>query len=153
MLCVTIAAAWLLSRWRGVHYGWRANGGYRYVEIRSGAIFVGGLGPPYVVNEADIRLRLTQNPLAMQTWFWRPTYSPAGSGAIRNELSFATVPLWLPCAVAVVSTAFLFYRDRRSARRSREGRCVGCGYDLSGVSAKCPECGREAAWGCHDAAR
>jgi hypothetical protein len=30
----------------------------------------------------------------------------------------------------------------RARCRRHRGRCVGCGYDLSGVSGKCPECGQ-----------
>jgi hypothetical protein len=36
-------------------------------------------------------------------------------------------------------------RAVRRAIRLRRGRCPACGYDLSGVRRKCPECGRGAA--------
>lgn len=31
----------------------------------------------------------------------------------------------------------------KARRHRRQGRCTACGYDLSGASASCPECGEE----------
>jgi hypothetical protein len=62
---------------------------------------------------------------------------------LGNSEEMAAVPLLYLSALLAVPTAWLFHRDRRRVRWSREGRCVGCGYDLSGVSGKCPECGKE----------
>ena len=48
---------------------------------------------------------------------------------------------WLPFACVG------FWRTLRALgpnRRRKMGLCVGCGYDLSGVKGKCPECGRGA---------
>jgi hypothetical protein len=57
------------------------------------------------------------------------------------------VPLYIPLALIAVPSAWLFYRDQRASCRARAGCCVGCGYDLSGVSTKCPECGRSVSAG------
>ena len=52
-----------------------------------------------------------------------------------------------PILPLAILTAWLFYRDRRNVRWAETGRCVGCGYDLSGLpaGAGCPECGKGAA--------
>jgi hypothetical protein len=70
-------------------------------------------------------------------WRWKVRWST------ELRIQQIAVPLYLPLAVLALPTVWLFYRDRRSVRWSREGRCAGCGYDLSGVSGKCPECGRD----------
>ena len=50
-----------------------------------------------------------------------------GSVLLYGALSFAGVTAW---------------RSARGWRRRRRGRCVGCGYNLTGnVSGTCPECG------------
>jgi hypothetical protein len=75
-------------------------------------------------------------------WAWRPSTQVA---ATVPTITITWVPLYIPFTLLALPTAWIFYRDRRSVRWRREGRCLGCGYDLSGVSGKCPECGREAA--------
>ncbi len=51
---------------------------------------------------------------------------------------------WLLLAtVAAVFPAIAFVGNYR--RGLREGRCVGCGYDLRATPERCPECGRVAA--------
>jgi hypothetical protein len=48
----------------------------------------------------------------------------------------------VPIAVLLVTAALCTWRWRRLKRLMRRG-CHGCGYDLSGISARCPECGLE----------
>ena len=48
------------------------------------------------------------------------------------------IPLWLPFGIAVIPTAILWSRDRRSVKT---GHCPDCGYNLTGnESGICPEC-------------
>ena len=50
------------------------------------------------------------------------------------------LPLWIPCFILAIPTAYLFWLDRRAIPPHC---CQGCGYDLTGnVSGACPECGR-----------
>src|SRR5206468_310739 len=42
-------------------------------------------------------------------------------------------PLYIPFAVLALPSACLIYRDRRRVRWAGAGRCVRCGYDLSGL--------------------
>ncbi len=47
--------------------------------------------------------------------------------------------------ISIIANAlmFVYRRQRRHERRRRTGRCLECGYDLTGVVAgRCPECGR-----------
>ena len=45
---------------------------------------------------------------------------------------------------AVLASPVLAFRVWRRVRRRRRGRCVACGYDLSGLApgGACPECGK-----------
>lgn len=53
----------------------------------------------------------------------------------------ADAAFWgLPVPLITLSVSAL-----RRARRRRRGRCIGCGYDLSGCGAVCPECGQRRA--------
>lgn len=49
------------------------------------------------------------------------------------------LPLWIPLLLSGGPAGLLWWLD---SRRPRRGRCVNCGYDLTGnVSGTCPECG------------
>jgi hypothetical protein len=51
-------------------------------------------------------------------------------------------PIWI--LAVVLSTPFVLFvlRWYRARARARTGRCVPCGYDLTGnISGQCPECG------------
>jgi len=56
-----------------------------------------------------------------------------------------TIAFWWPLGLFVVLTMILVYTAHPLRRRrwQREGRCLSCGYDLTGnVSGVCPECGK-----------
>jgi hypothetical protein len=51
-------------------------------------------------------------------------------------------PHWLPLILLGISPAVALFRGLRRCRRVLLGRCLACGYDLTGnVSGRCPECG------------
>ncbi len=55
-------------------------------------------------------------------------------------------PAYLPLAVSVVLLSLpggvLWARHRRDSRRLKQNRCIGCGYNLTGIHGpRCPECG------------
>lgn len=62
-----------------------------------------------------------------------------GGGTIH----ILTCPLWLPLILfAAYPTIALIRGPLRRQRRRKRGRCVKCGYDLTGnTSGVCPECG------------
>jgi hypothetical protein len=137
-----VLLAWLLSGWLifGVflyssrYHTWVCKVVVGRLEV-DGGFDPDGAGPDSWRGPAVVRMNY---PL----WRWRFLYDKAyyPAGGWRCNLA---IPLWASFCVLLVPTIWLFYRDRRRVRWSREGRCVGCGYDLSGVSGKCPECGRE----------
>jgi hypothetical protein len=117
-------------------HAWVAFKGYRWLlSVGDGGILV-----------ERCNVYMGPNPLE-PGWHW--DFQSSGtqwlSWPSRSQWGGAYVPLWVPLLTVAAATAALWYLDRRSVRWSHEGRCVGCGYDLSGVSGKCPECGREAA--------
>ena len=80
-------------------------------------------------------------------FFWRPrvtklTFKRPGENAPQPVIhSVLLIPLWIPFAIIVLPTAYLFWRDRC---RIPSGHCQKCGYDLTGnVSGVCPECGEK----------
>jgi uncharacterized paraquat-inducible protein A len=44
---------------------------------------------------------------------------------------------------AVVWTTWIIRKYRRELKRSREGLCMYCGYDLRQSKDRCPECGQK----------
>ena len=55
------------------------------------------------------------------------------------------VPIWIPFILFAAYPSVVFTRGPlRPWRRRRRGRCLKCGYDLTGnESGVCPECGSE----------
>jgi hypothetical protein len=89
--------------------------------------------------------RVFYNPPTPKTRAW----GLFGYGVYRMEFSpsqvvwGATLPLWL-IAIVGAALAILAIRRARHVRemQRRAGRCVACGYDLTGnISGICPECG------------
>jgi len=78
--------------------------------------------------------------------FWMPRYrAPKDHGPLPMVSSMSrytggslSIPHWLILLVLAIPTVMFWQADRPKP----EGRCAGCGYDLTGnVSGICPECG------------
>ena len=78
-----------------------------------------------------------------------PFINLAGLVAGRWEYeALSGFTLTVPCWLAVVLTGALpvmwywrFRRKRAERRRSVQGLCIACGYDLRATKDRCPECG------------
>ncbi|QKK09760.1 MAG: hypothetical protein HND58_17380 [Planctomycetota bacterium] len=65
-----------------------------------------------------------------------------GPGVIYSKQDFV-LPLWLTLSLSLAALWGVWRFGLEERRREVEGRCVGCGYDLSGTEGVCPECGGE----------
>src|SRR5262249_26518553 len=133
-LCAVMLASWGASRWiliKVTHVGEYSS----LAGVSNGGIFVlwfrGSArhwpGPGWHID----------GERCGPAWRWRAGWDT------ELGITRVAIPLYTPFTLLGLPTAFLFHRDRRSVRWAREGRCVWCGYDLSGVTGPCPECGRE----------
>lgn len=63
-----------------------------------------------------------------------------------TRAGFATIPLWAPTLLALLTTATAWRCDAVARRRARVGLCPTCHYDRAGLAAgaDCPECGAAA---------
>lgn len=59
---------------------------------------------------------------------------------------YMRIPTYALIAPVLLVTCFAWRRDLIASKRSREGSCSKCGYDLSAtpIGTKCPECGARA---------
>ena len=67
--------------------------------------------------------------------------APATIPAKRISGTSIVIPSWIPLLLSAMPLT-MAWRPWRRAHRAAAGRCVQCGYDLSGTPDKCPECGR-----------
>jgi hypothetical protein len=142
-VCVLFAGAWLVSRWYKVDASLWTPRRVLYVILANGRVRVQ-------------QVVLLDCPVVNQ-WLWRAHWAPVDpwdvgwswlpeeGGEARPgvyDTWHVTVPDYAAFVPLALPAAVLFYRDRRSVRWTCEGRCARCGYDLAGVSGRCPECGR-----------
>jgi hypothetical protein len=60
----------------------------------------------------------------------------------RHTIVTVRFPHWASLILLGIGPGFAAFRGLRRFRRIRLGRCLACGYDLTGnVSGRCPECG------------
>jgi hypothetical protein len=141
---IMIAMILVTSTWVGISFEYEpSRGGDLHVVAAHGNLQVGydpdvgptsapGLYGPFIQWDRP-------------GWSWYGMYWAGGAKRKRGHSWAVGAPLYVPLAPLALSTIVLLSLDRQAVRWSREGRCLGCGYDLSGVSGKCPECGRNAA--------
>ena len=121
--------------WKALHGGYRFKGGWESML-------------PSQEKQSKDRLNGTVSEI---DWLGLQAYttfskneSKKGVSTCRNAtLAF---PFWWSLPLLSLPPLLTLILYRRAARRRlvREGRCVGCGYDLRGSPGRCPECGRGA---------
>ncbi len=133
VVCVLIVVAWAASlRWYVTRFG-------TYVRAD---LCVGSVRAAWRTDSRFSRFRRVRvarwevsvvSPSRSRYGFRWPTAESQPS----LEMSWVSLPLWLPLLVIATPTAILWRRDRRIP----PGHCQKCGYDLTGnVSGRCPEC-------------
>lgn len=71
-------------------------------------------------------------------------YARVASGVLPSEVIWSGAALALLASVALAAILCWAQRWLVLARRRARGRCLACGYPLTGVhAARCPECGQE----------
>jgi hypothetical protein len=152
ILLAGVTAVWVRSYWVADAWGWSS-------EKRA-----------YQCGVALGRLRLDRTVLGEEGGSWRPSFAHTRYAAeadppshrlkasVRNlgfgfehkvagrnyESWLVMVPFWF-IWLMLMGGCVMFWRLGKGAlrrERRRAGLCVGCGYDLKGTPARCPECGR-----------
>jgi hypothetical protein len=78
---------------------------------------------------------------------WAGSASGANVPRADRRYYWFVVPAWMAAALFGLLPALracALARSRRTARRTRAGQCVCCGYDLRATPRRCPECGAAA---------
>jgi hypothetical protein len=69
-------------------------------------------------------------------------FALAGGGFGMNDVKVISTPWWfIAVTLALVAVIPPMLRQRLRATRRAHGRCTRCGYDIRGLSIRCPECG------------
>ncbi len=63
------------------------------------------------------------------------------SAVVPFAFRLVEVPFWFLAAATAVPAAVAFARGRRRRGRAEANVCFDCGYDLRGITGRCPECG------------
>lgn len=71
----------------------------------------------------------------------KPIGSLTGPEILHMDALQFRMPYWIVVLVTGVLPAVWLVRRRREGRRTREGWCLRCGYDLRASPGRCPECG------------
>jgi hypothetical protein len=145
VLCVGLCALEVRSRWATEGWIIPVNGRVAHVMSARGGIYLAWFGGPWVARGSPVRWH-TAGPADFAGMFggtravvgFRYVNSEHGGG---RTFRAAVVPRWPMILLAAAASAVCRWRAILAGRRSAEGRCPVCGYDLRATPERCPECG------------
>jgi hypothetical protein len=152
---IVLAAAWVFSLRVSVWYYINPNSA---VILRAGAITVYAnlfKRPTLTTQQRELLRDIVDNPLSIHWHSDPPQWTPEfHSQNTPRRWWIGVLPLWIPLAACATPFVVGWLREGRlrtllksvfQTKPSEDtgGRCVECGYDLTGnVSGRCPECGQ-----------
>src|SRR5882724_4472477 len=142
LLSAVVVAGWVGSRRGNLSVWHKRPSMVAQFQLCSGSACVSwerGNGRILAIGQLEWDLRLEDNWRGqwLGNW-WKPEWSK------RPELSWITIPLYLPLALTLAPAAFLWWHEIRRRCLVGVGVCKGCGYDRRGLATLqtlCPECG------------
>ena len=169
LLCVAIGVVWIRS-WsiydgadrETLHVIEPGYGRYRSIGLQSarGAVtvtyysLVGGIdtGAPLEAGwrwSGTPRAGIDPRPPAWRDWWFsayfsdtiRPPRLPFDPRGAKTRMISVGVPYWCLLLIGATVPVWRLARLLGRQRRNKRGQCTHCGYDLRGVSGRCPECG------------
>jgi hypothetical protein len=72
---------------------------------------------------------------------WRRQVMQEGNTSAKVSGQGLLIPSWFAVSVTAVMPTITIFKMLRKRRRSRDGFCAKCGYDLRATPDRCPECG------------
>lgn len=133
LVCVVALWNWSISFAATTRIGW-ARGGFAIAGIEASDEFVTNFGKTN--REVFNVLREVDDDSHRFLGFAHETGDLNGAG-----YRLIVVPYWFVILVTAILPVRWWVVRRRRRDRATTGRCLGCGYDLRGSPARCPECG------------
>jgi hypothetical protein len=126
ILCVAAVALWVRSYiGKGVHRAWLSQSERYHLEATKGNVNVGFRPVP----AAKLAISYWETTLAVTVIH----------GTMGRRFLQVIFPLWMP---TVIFSVYPLIRAVQWYRRpAPAGLCPSCGYDLRGITERCPECG------------
>lgn len=148
-LAVVLGLVWFVSAFFWAQAPIRAGKTVYFVDFSVGSVWLVRYSTTHLPMNHPLRSTAEVSFIAdvgESGWRLLPSFQrdPGGTPVYSNTLVFhwgLSIPLYPFVLLSGVPAGFMWRRWLRSRRDARRGRCDTCGYDLSGTSGVCPECG------------